>query len=176
VTDDFRFVADATRFPADVTNVSRVSVPARSLNSPANLYVRIAGIANFDVDPAVPDTAWQRGSLAVVLPALAAGDTCLEVAGTTVFRVIVREEETESDDFAIAIDELGIPTVNPAGELALTIKLAFMGDVWVRRLGFAVNLLVHRPSLDEIAPGPPRFTLDDFLRDAVMRINALTRG
>ena len=46
----FQETADATRFPSRVVNVQKVEVPARSLSGPANLYVRVTGIANFGFD------------------------------------------------------------------------------------------------------------------------------
>jgi hypothetical protein len=53
----------------------------------------------------------------------------------------------------------------PTGELVISVKTAYMGDVWVRRMGFAVNLLVHRPSLDNFPPDHAvRFTLEEIVR------------
>jgi hypothetical protein len=45
-----------------------------------------------------------------------------------------------------------------------------MGDVSIKRMGFAVNLLVHRPSLDNFAPDNRlKFSLEDVLHTSATR-------
>ena len=172
----FSEVADGTLFPGRVENIGRVEVPARSSASPANLYVRVTGIANFDLDPR-PDPVWFRGTLAVVLPLLQLGDTMLEASANAFFRVIIREEESLSDDFAIALDDVQSVTVKPTGELVISVATAYMGDVWVKRMGFAANLLVHRPSLDNFTPDHQvKFSLENVLRMSTSELSFRSRA
>jgi hypothetical protein len=97
----------------------------------------------------------------IVLPALRLGDTPLEASANESFRVILREEEGPSDDFAIALDDVSSVTAKSGGELVINVNLAYMGDVWIKRMGFAANLLVHRPSLDRVTSEARRVSLED---------------
>jgi hypothetical protein len=169
---NFQFEANGTRFPDRVVNVQKMEVVGRSSSGPANLYVQVTGIANFAEDPDPNLKGVQRGILAVVfsradagsatpVPILQLGDTMLEASAIAYLRRINREQETESDDFVIALDEVTSVTVDePTNAIVLSIRVGYGGDVWVGRVGFTVNLLVHRPSVDNV-------TSDDRVRLAL---------
>jgi len=71
----------------------------------------------------------------IVPPALWLGDMLLEASANASFRVILREEEGPSDDFAIALDDVSSVTAKSGGELVINVNLAYVGDVWIKRMG-----------------------------------------
>lgn len=162
-------------------------MPARSLSGPANLYVRVTGIVNFDLDPAWME-GWRRGTLAFVCseaamahgptPLFQPADTVLEASATASFRAILREEEGETDDWGIALDGVSSVTADTqAGALVVSIETAYRGDVWVKRVGFAADLVVHRPSLDNFPPDHRvRFVLEDLLRSSTVAERRFSAG
>jgi hypothetical protein len=94
------------------------------------------------------------------------GDMLLEASANASFRVILREEEGPSDDFAIALDDVSSVTAKSGSELVINVNLAYVGDVWIKKMGFGANLLLHRPSLDRVTSEARRFSLEDFFRDS----------
>ena len=163
-------------FPFTATSVANFQVcsfPARSTRTVANLYTRITGIADFDVDPdwTTPDgTAeggWFRGKLTIYTretptpqPVLQPGDVLVESAVTAGFRQIVRDESDSVgggfDDFGLALDspdavltsEYGAGT--PFGNLTITLNAGYRGDIWMKDISFTADLLIYRPSLDNV--------------------------
>ena len=139
----------------------------------------MTGIANFDLDPDLWD-GWTRGTLAVVCsevtapsgraPLFGPSDTVLEASATVALRALLREEEGPTDDWGIALDGVSSVTSDArSGALVISIQTAYRGDAWVKRVGFAADLAVHRPSLDNFLPDHQvKFTLDDLLRSSTV--------
>jgi hypothetical protein len=175
----FQETADGTRFPDRVVNVQKVEVPARSLSGPANLYLRVTGTANFDLDPDLME-GWRRGTLAVVcseattpsghVPLFGPDDTVLEASATAALRALLHEEEGPTDDWGIALDGVSSVTADArSGALVVSIQTAYRGDAWVKRVGFAADFAIHRPALDNFLPDHHvRFALEDLLRSSTV--------
>jgi hypothetical protein len=179
--DEFPFVSDGTLFPDVVRDVGWVSVPARSRESAANLWVRVAGLARFDVDPQWDDddpSGWKEGQLVIIVPnspqGLSLGDVITAYAATGSFRVMKRDEEGSTDDFGIAIDGVSNVGISASGCLTVTLQAGYKGDCWLLAVTFGVDLLVYRPSLDNVAPpAPPHWTFGEMVRQALQ--DAFTR-
>jgi hypothetical protein len=152
---NFKWNADS------VSNFQVWSLPARSVASAANLYVRITGIANFPGDPGWDDddpSGWKTGSLLVNTPVvLQPTDLLIEHCITAGFRRLDRDEEGSTDDFGMALDEVPGIEVAGSGNLTLTISVGYKGDVWTPGVSFAADLLVYREALDgqPVSPPPP---------------------
>jgi hypothetical protein len=164
---DVTFTADGTRGPDQVTNFQLWWVPARSTRSAANLYIRVAGIAHFDVDPVwdLDDPLqWYSAGLVIVTPqaVLAPGDALLESAVFAGFRQITRHEEGSTDDFGVAVDAVASVSPSPMGNITIGLDAGYKGDAWVPSVTFAADLLVYRPSFDN--PDGHRRPLLDFLK------------
>jgi hypothetical protein len=155
----FDETADGSLFPDVIRDLRWVSVPARSPNSAGNLWVRVTGLARFDIDPVWSDDelGWHRGELGIVIPtsALNSGDVNTASAATGSFRVMKRDEGDaldSVDDFGIAIDGIANIGVSPSGFLNIALQVGYKGDCWLLAVSFSLDLLVYRPSLDNVAP------------------------
>ena len=177
--NEFHWTADGGVFPDLIGDLRWVSVPARSASSPANLWVRVTGLARFDFDPEWADDpdAWHRGQLGIVIPggALSSGDVLTESAATGGFRVMKRDEEGPTDDFGIAIDGIASVSVSPAGFLNLALLVGFKGDCWLQAVSFALDLMIYRPSLDNFTPPAPpsnrfKYILQEALSEAFSKL------
>jgi hypothetical protein len=162
----FPFTADA------VVNFQMCSFAARSTRTAANWYTRITGIAAFEsVDPDWdPGPSWYRGTLTFETPqpVLQPGDTLLEAAVTAGFRQISRDVEAnfddadldDVDDFGLALDSVepvltsAFGGSKPFGYLTFTLNGAYKGDIWMPDVSFTADLLIYRPSLDNLNKPP----------------------
>ncbi len=154
-SDEFPFTADGANFPDQVSDFKIWSIPARSTRSAANLYVQVAGVAHFDVDPfwdGGDGHKWWRGDLAVTMPqqVLQPGDALVEWTAFAGMQALERDEEGSTDDFGIAVDEVSSVHV-AGGDVRLLMKAAYQGDAWVPKVDFLLDLLIYRPSLDSVA-------------------------
>jgi hypothetical protein len=173
----FPFTADGAKFPEQVIDFRICSVPARSTRSAANLYVQVAGVALFEVDPDWDgDQAdqWFRGELAVTMPhpVLQQGDTLVEWTAMAGMRHLVRDEEGSTDDFGIAVDE--VSSISTAtGDVGLILKAGYQGDAWVPKVSFLLDLLIYRPSLDSVAQSQPRDRLGALAKISSVLLEAI---
>jgi hypothetical protein len=157
-SDVFPFIADGANFPDQVTDFSILEIPARSTSSAANLYVQVAGVAHFDVDPFWDDGDghnWFRGDLAVTMPqqVLKSGDTLVEWTAFAGMQHLERDEEGDTDDFGIALDD--VASVHVAqGDIKLALHAAYQGDAWAPKVDFLLDLMIYRPGLDTVAQAP----------------------
>jgi hypothetical protein len=163
----FPFLADGANFPDQVTDFKILSIPARSTQSAANLYVQVAGVAHYDWDPLWDDgdDTLFRGDLAVTMPqqVLQSGDTLVEWTAMAGMRRLDRDEEGSTDDFTIALDE--VTSVHVAqGDIKLLMKGAYQGDAWLLRVSFLLDLMIYRPGLDTVAPAPSWSRLGNWAR------------
>ena len=152
----FPFQADA------IANFQTCSFPARSTRTAANLYARITGIAEFMVDPDWEDYEWHRGTITfeTTQPVLIDGDKLLEWVVWAGLREISRDEAggiNPNNDFALAIDSVE-PVINssfggdkPFGNLTFTLNAAYKGDIWMEEISFSADLLIYRPTLDNLS-------------------------
>lgn len=148
----FPFAADA------VVNFQTCSFPARSTRTAANLYMRITGIADFNVDPDWEDDAlaWHRGTMTFETPqpVLQPGDALLEFALSAGFRQIT----SDTRSFGIALDAtepgqvVAFGPTKQSGTLTFVVDAAYKGDAWIPDISFAADLLIYRPTLDNPPP------------------------
>jgi hypothetical protein len=165
------FIADGVNFPEQVTDFKILTVPARSTNTAANLYVQVAGVANFSVDP-----KWETadggheiysGDLTVTmpLPVLQQGDTLVEWTALAGMQRLDRDEEGSTDDFFIAVKKV-TSVRTAAGDVRLTMQAEYQGDVWVLAVSFLLDLLIYRPSLDTVSQSVSQSGLPNWARNS----------
>lgn len=89
-----------------ITSFSMIQQPVRCTENPANLWVRVAGIAQaFRDDPPLDSgPPVVRGTFFAVTDAvLESGDTLVKACGTSGFGRV--QNDDDADDFGAAIDE-----------------------------------------------------------------------
>jgi len=132
-----------------ITSWSFVELPVRALDSPANLYVRLTGIADaLRGDPAWDVDSIQRGSLSLTSEAILDIDDVLiaSCANAGFARVDHDDSSGDGGEFGMAVDN--VPHVEiSAGRCSMRIHLAYSGDSDIKTLSFSADLLIFRPSL-----------------------------
>jgi hypothetical protein len=145
-------VANPKWIADSVSNWQVFSLPARSVASAANVYIRIVGIAQFPGDPIWDDddpSGWKPVTLLINTPAvLQSTDVLVEYCATAGFRRLDRDEEGSTDDFGMALNEVTHVEPTGSGIVTLTVNAAYKGDAWAPGVSFTADLLVYRESLD----------------------------
>jgi hypothetical protein len=134
-----------------ITSWSFFSLPVHGIDSPANLYVRLAGIAQAvrDDPPWGDDPPVLRGVLSASTDVIFdLDDKLIASCANAGFARVDRDENGlgSSDDFGFAIDEIGGAEIS-GGRFTLTVHAAYQGDVEIRAFTFSADLLIFRPSL-----------------------------
>jgi hypothetical protein len=132
-----------------ITSWKFVELPVRALDSPANLYVRLTGIA----DALLGDPKWepdniQRGIVSISSDSiLDIDDVLIGSCGNAGFARIDHDDSSgDGGEFGMAVDD--VPHVEiSAGRCSMRIHVAFSGDSDIVTLSFSADLLLYRPSL-----------------------------
>ncbi len=146
--DDFQYETGGNS-EGQITSWSFVELPVRALDSPANLYVRLAGIADaLRGDPAWEPDRIQRGILSITSDSILDIDDVLigSCANAGFARVDHDDSSGDGGEFGMAVDD--VPHVEiSAGRCSMRIHVAFSGDSDIKTLSFSADLLIYRPSL-----------------------------
>jgi hypothetical protein len=148
--------------PDQITNFSMVELPVHGVSSPANLWVRVTGIAHaFRDDPTLPED-WVRGTLFVITdPVFESTDTVIKACATAGGGRI--DNDDGSNLIGYAMDEIASVQLS-GGVLTLVINAAYLGDIQIWTFTFSVDLLILRPTL--LAPPPrPSDRFKDVIKD-----------
>jgi hypothetical protein len=132
-----------------ITSWSIVELPVRALDSPANLYVRLAGIADaLRGDPYWEADRTRRGSLSITSDSILDIDDVLigSCANAGFARIDHDDDSGDGGEFGMAVDD--VPHVEiSAGKCSMRIHIAYSGDSDIKTVSFSADLLIYRPSL-----------------------------
>ena len=151
-------VGSEGRGPDQITSFSLVEVPIHGVSSPANLWVRVTGIAHaFRYDPELVD-GWVRGTVfANTDPVFEPTDVLIASCATAGLGRMDNDDEGGSDVYGAAMDE--IASVQLSGSvLKLVVNAGYLGDVQIWTFTFSADLLILRPTLLEQSSRSLRFT------------------
>jgi hypothetical protein len=146
--DDFRYDTGGNA-EGQISSWGFVELPVRALDSPANFYVRLTGIAEaLRGDPAWEPDRIQRGSLSITSdPILDIDDVLIGSCANAGFARIDHDDDSgDGGEFGMAVDD--VPHVEiSAGRCSMRIHVAFSGDSDIKTISFSADLLIYRPSL-----------------------------
>jgi hypothetical protein len=153
-----------------------LAAPVQVPNSIANCYINGTGVVDFTDDPPW-DQGWGQGqppyhSVAFHLrfishfPAqpgdspLTPGDIVVpgSVMATVGLSHIDHDIEGAPTEFEIALFSVDIAAVAKGDtELDITVNGQFMGDAWIDRIAYEIDMLVYHPEFDQSASGSTRW-------------------
>lgn len=158
---EFKEIIDGSIEPEKITNLRTLHLPVRSSTGPANRYVRITGVANDPIDPPWETIgggplSFHRGLFIIIVPQeeIEPSDLILGSCVSAGLAQLERDEAVSPADFGIAIDEVSSLTMSSTGHIAIVLKIGYKGDCWMPAISFAADILVYRPSLDNVKQPP----------------------
>jgi hypothetical protein len=146
-----------------ITGFSMLELPVHGVSNPANLWVRVTGIAHaFRDDPPIPED-WARGTLFAVTDTVFE-PTDIVIAACATAGVGRMDNDDDSDLYGAAIDEIAAVQLS-GGVLTIIVNAAYLGDIQIWTFTFSADLLILRPTL--LDP-PPRGSdrLKDVFKDS----------